>query len=188
MNMMSSIIVMTFIAKLLWSPIMFCIMHIQWIMLCYNIISGSWVVPDLNYRGFWWELCKIHKSKTSHKNYETTLTKHNLLVFSLKKLKESSIKTPFTYRLSMLWICNLSAACFRCYLQTNQHWLKGEEGKTFTKRLRLSQCILWLVVALIASNSELGRANPFKFGKSLPNMIWQNIKVLLMFLDSHKLH
>ena len=140
------------------------------------------------YRGFWWELCKIHKSKTSHKNYETTLTKHNLLVFSLKKLKESSIKTPFTYRLSMLWICNLSAACFRCYLQTNQHWLKGEEGKTFAKRLRLSQCILWLVVALIASNSELGRANPFKFGKSLPNMIWQNIKVLLMFLDSHKLH
>ena len=47
--------------------------------------------------------------------------KHNLLGFSLKNLKDSSIKTSLPLPILMSQVSNLSAAWSRCMLQTQQH-------------------------------------------------------------------
>ena len=75
---------------------------------------------------------------TDNKNSETILQG-----FSLKKLKDSSIKTPSPSPISISWVKNLFAVWSRCKLQTHQHWSK-REGETFAK----SSCLKWLVIVV----------------------------------------
>ena len=72
-----------------------------------------------------------------------TFMKHNLLGFSLKKLKNISIKSPFPSLISVLWVSNLFAAWFRCNFQTiNIDW-RGK-AKTYAKSSCLNIFCNWL--------------------------------------------
>ena len=81
---------------------------------CYAMLKSWWEC--------WaWSSLQCYRLFNQPQKFWDNSTKLILLGFSLKKLKGSSIKTPFPYPLSMLLVSNLSSAWSRCNLKTHHH-------------------------------------------------------------------